>query len=102
MLRLSPAVLVLVLAAGVLLSACGLGGTRTIVCDGTHPQWVLDARNSRGGCVETIPFDQAPENADWTPVCSSYCLCPQGELNMNGVCIAIAADQPWPSEYPYP
>ena len=93
--------MLLLLSAVVSLSACSVR-TRTVVCDDTHPQWVLDAQNSRGGCVEAIPFDQAPENADWTPVCSSYCLCPQGQLRMNTECVAIAADQPWPSDYPYP
>ena len=87
-----------------ILTGCSLFATRTaIVCDGVHPQWVLDARDYDGnGCVETIPLDQAPPGADWTPVCTGYCLCQPGEMDINGECEVWPADRPWPSEQPYP
>ena len=101
--RLSAALPLVLLSAVMLLGACSGESTRTLYCDGIFPQWVLDAQDyDNGGCAEAIPFDQAPENADWTPVCTGMCLCPQGELYIDTACTAIAADRPWPSSIPYP
>jgi hypothetical protein len=94
----------LVLVA-MILSGCSLLAPRmaTVICDGVHPQWVLDAADyDGGGCVETIPLDQAPPGADWTPVCTGYCSCPPGEMSINGECEPWPADRPWPSSIPYP
>lgn len=86
-------------------------GVSTMVCDGEWPQWVLDAQGSDGssGCVWAIPFDQAPKNADWTPVCTGMCLCPEGtlylgpgkEFTSSDQCTEWPADQPWPSGFWY-
>lgn len=73
---------------------------------GEWPRWVLDAQGySDGGCVHPIPFDQAPKDADWTPVCTGQCLCPEGtlylgpgkEFTSSDQCTAWPPDQPWPS-----
>jgi hypothetical protein len=96
---------VLLTAASVVLSACSLlgGGTRTVVCDGVFPRWVLNAQAyDGGGCAEALPFDQAPPNADWTSVCTGMCLCPDGAVYMNDRCTEIPADQPWPATVSYP
>jgi hypothetical protein len=103
--RQSSVMAVLVVAASLLLSACGLigGGTRTVVCDGVFPRWVLDAQAYDGsGCSEALSFDQAPPNADWTPICTGMCLCPDGALYLDDRCTEIAADRPWPANVPYP
>ncbi len=86
-----------------ILSGCGLFPTRSaIICDGVHPQWVLDARDyDGGGCVEVIPLDQAPAGADWTPVCTGYCACPRGEMSIDDECEPWPSDRPWPSSIPY-
>ena len=88
----------------VLLVGCSLLPTnRTVICDGVFPQWVLDAQDYDGsGCAEALPFDRAPGNADWTPVCTGMCLCGQGEVLLDDVCAAIPPDQPWPPSVPYP
>jgi hypothetical protein len=86
-----------------ILTGCGLLWTETIICDGVHPQWVLDAQDYDGsGCVTTIPFDQAPPDADWTPVCTGTCLCPQGEVSIDDECEPWPSDRPWPSSMSYP
>ena len=96
--RLSSVVIVLLLAG------CSLfGSSQTIVCDGVFPQWVLDAQDyDGGGCAEALPLDQAPENADWTPVCTGLCLCDRGEVRIDDGCTVIPPDRPWPSRIPYP
>jgi hypothetical protein len=98
------ALLLTLLLGSTILASCSLLGTRTaIVCDGVHPQWVLDARDyDGGGCVETIPFSQAPADADWTPVCTGYCTCPPGEMSIDDECEPWPADRPWPTSIPYP
>ena len=98
---------VFLLSAVVALSACSLVETRTVICDGVFPQWVLDAQDyDGGGCAEPLPFDQAPENADWTPICTGMCLCPDGSLYLDPAtmdeCTVIPSDRPWPSSAPYP
>lgn len=97
-LRLSTAIVAVVLAG------CNFFGTsRAIVCDGVWPQWMLDAQDYDGsGCVEALPFDQAPEDADWTPINTGYGLCPDGEMFMDGECIAWPANRPWPPGFGYP
>jgi hypothetical protein len=91
------------LLGGLILAGCSLFPTRTIICDGVHPQWVLDAQDyDGGGCVEAIPFDQAPPGADWTPVCTGYCFCQRGEMYIDDECEVWPADRPWPASIPYP
>ena len=90
---------------GFVLASCSLLGftNRTIVCDGLFPQWVLDEQDYEGGgCAEVIPLSQAPPNADWTPVWTGYAFCSDGELFIDEECVAWPADQPWPSNHPYP
>lgn len=81
-----------------------------IVCDGEWPRWVLDAQGyTDGGCVHPIPYDQAPRDADWTPVCTGMCLCPEGtlylgvgkEFTSSHQCTAWPPAQPWPSRFWY-
>jgi hypothetical protein len=96
---------VVLVAASLALSACSLLGadTRTLVCDGVFPRWVLDAQAyDGGGCAEALSFDEAPPNADWTPVCTGMCLCPDGLLPIDDRCTEIPADMPWPPTVPYP
>jgi hypothetical protein len=73
--------------------------TQHAVCHGTVPQWTLDAQNYQGGgCPLIIPRDQAPADADWTPIHMWPFPCHDGELNIDDVCIAVPADQPWDYE----
>jgi uncharacterized protein YceK len=98
--RLSSAIVVLAMMA---LSACSLVQTRTIVCDGVFPQWVLETQDYDGsGCAEALTLDQAPEGADWTPICTGMCICDDGSIMIDDVCTAIAPDRPWPPNVPYP
>ena len=92
------------LIAGLVIAGCSpLGFNRTMVCDGLFPQWVLDAQDyGGGGCAEVLPISQAPPNADWTPVWTGYAFCSDGELFIDEECVAWPADQPWPSNHPYP
>lgn len=85
-------------------------GLSMIVCDGAWPKWVLDAQGyTEGGCVHPIPFDQAPKGADWTPVCTGMCGCPEGTLYVgvgkeftgSDQCTTWPPDQPWPSGFWY-
>jgi hypothetical protein len=98
--RLSPVIIV------VLLAGCSLHGYNRdvpIVCDGTFPQWVLDAQGyDGGGCAEALPFDQAPKDANWTPVCTGYCLCDRGQLWIDDACKPISSSEPWPASVHYP
>ena len=75
-------------------------------CDGVAPKWVLDRQGyDGGGCALFFPFDQAPKDADWTPICLGMCLCPEGtlyvgpgkEFTSSDQCTAWPPDQPWPS-----
>ena len=81
------------------LAGCSLfgWGQNAIVCDGVWPQWMLDAADyNGGGCVEVLPPEAAPPNADWTPVCTGNCLCPEGELpDADNVC-RPPPPGPWP------
>jgi hypothetical protein len=104
--RLWSTIVVLLLSAGVALSACSLFESRSVVCDGVWPRWVLDRQGyNGGGCVEMpaggVPADQAPPNADWTPINTGYGECPNGSLYIDGNCTVVPSDRPWPSSAPY-
>lgn len=97
-----------VILAGLFLAALAFFGpsSAVVICDGGWPKWVLDAQGySGGGCVQAIPFDQAPKDADWTPVNTGPSLCPEGtlylgpskEFTSSDQCTAWPPDQPWPS-----
>lgn len=94
---------VLLATAVLVIAAMALGPpVRQTVCDGVFPKWVLDAQGYEGGgCADLLPIDKAPPNADWTPICTGVCLCPQGQLYIDSRCAAVPSDRPWPATSPY-
>jgi len=60
----------------------------TIMCDGSYPRWMLEATDYDGRCVEVLPSDAAPANADWTLYCTGYCRCDPAGDTYRGACRA--------------
>jgi hypothetical protein len=72
-------VAVTALVVGVLILVVAIASSRGDVfthvqCDGSLPQWMLDAQGyAGGGCAEVLPTSDAPPDADWTLVCLGMC-----------------------------
>lgn len=64
-----------VLVASVVVVMLTVSQTRTYVCDGAFPVWMLEAQDyDNGGCAYVLPSDQAPPDADWRIQCTGVCL----------------------------